>query len=100
MTDGTEFGAALEKLKAAVLDFERIAERIGYKPTAPAPSALTPRQREVLRLVAEGHNPAYIAKTLGVTANTARSHIQACLSNLKCSSQARAVAIAIRKGLL
>ena len=61
---------------------------------------LTARQKEVLSLLAEGFEPARIAKRLGVSVNTVRSHIQGILLNLDCHSQANAVAIAIRQGLI
>jgi DNA-binding CsgD family transcriptional regulator len=64
------------------------------------PPQLTARQKEVLSLLAEGCEPPRIAKRLGVSVNTVRNHIQRILMNLDCHSQANAVAIAIRQGLI
>ena len=63
-------------------------------------SRLTPRQREVLQLLAEGVAAKVIATRLGIRAVTVRNHIQAILSELRCHSQLEAVAEARRRGLL
>ena len=85
---------------------ERLLYRqIGYPPpTKGSDSAdrprLTPRQKEVLGLLAEGLEPPRIASRLGVSVNTVRNHIQGILNSLGCHTQANAVAIAIRQGLI
>lgn len=61
---------------------------------------LTPRQREVLRLVAEGEPAKVIATRLGIAEVTVRNHIQAILAELRCHSQLQAVAEARRHGIL
>ena len=61
---------------------------------------LTARQRQVLTLLADGLDPAKIAKQLGVSITTVRNHVQHTLVALKCHSQVTAVAIAIRKNLI
>jgi DNA-binding CsgD family transcriptional regulator len=92
--------------KTAGALIERLLHRqIGYAPVAKAKPAgatpqLTARQKEVLSLLAEGMEPHRIAKKLGVSVNTVRNHIQRILFTLKCHSQANAVAIAIRQGLI
>jgi PAS domain S-box-containing protein len=63
-------------------------------------SLLTPRQIQVLSLLADGHHPAHIAERLGVSVNTVRNHIQRILDNLDVHSQANAVAVAIRQGII
>lgn len=63
-------------------------------------SALTPRERETLHLLAEGLNSSGVSGRLGVAHNTARNHIQRVLDKLGARSQLEAVAIARREGLL
>lgn len=62
--------------------------------------ALTPRQREVLRLLAEGVPAKVIAQRLGIAQVTVRNHIQAILAELRCHSQLEAVAEARRRHIL
>ena len=62
--------------------------------------ALTARQREILRLLAEGVRAAAIATRLGLSETTVRNHIRATLVRLGCHSQLEAVATARRHGLL
>jgi DNA-binding NarL/FixJ family response regulator len=68
--------------------------------TAIAPVALTPRELEVLSLLAEGHGPPAIAVRLVVSIYTARGHVKNVLRKLGAHSQLEAVAIATRIGLL
>jgi DNA-binding NarL/FixJ family response regulator len=61
---------------------------------------LTPRQREVLGLLAEGLPAKVVSRRLGIAEVTARNHIQAILGELGCHSQLEAVAEARRRGLV
>lgn len=61
---------------------------------------LSPRQREVLELLAEGHGPEEIAGRLGLSLPTVRNHVSAVLHRLGCHSQLEAVAAARRRGLV
>jgi DNA-binding CsgD family transcriptional regulator len=61
---------------------------------------LTPRQHEVLRLLADGVPAKLIAGRLGIAEVTVRNHIRAILSELHCHSQLEAVAEARRRGLV
>lgn len=62
--------------------------------------ALTPRQREVLRFLAEGIPVKVAARRLGIAETTARNHVQAILTELRCHSQLEAVAEARRRGIV
>ena len=66
----------------------------------PAAVSLTPRQRDVLHLLADGIAAKVIARRLGIAEVTVRNHIQAILSELRCHSQLEAVAEARRRGVL
>ena len=65
-----------------------------------APVTLTPRELEVLALLAEGCSPPAIAVRLVVSIYTARGHVKNVLRKLGAHSQLEAVAIAFRMGLL
>ncbi|CAA9566453.1 MAG: hypothetical protein AVDCRST_MAG73-4175 [uncultured Thermomicrobiales bacterium] len=81
--------------------------------TAPAPAAsgpaqspppaaangLTPRELEVLRLVADGHSDRQIAAALFVSHATARTHVARILTKLGVASRTAAAAVAHRRGL-
>jgi DNA-binding NarL/FixJ family response regulator len=60
---------------------------------------LTPREREVLGLVAEGASNRQIAETLVVSERTARTHVSAILSKLGLVSRTQAALWAIREGV-
>ena len=66
----------------------------------PSSEPLTPREQEILRLLARGARTRQIAGMLHIATNTVRSHVQALLSKLGAHSRLEAVAIARRRGLL
>jgi DNA-binding response OmpR family regulator len=67
---------------------------------APALRAgLTPRELEVLRLLADGHNQQAIAEMLFVSPRTVGKHIEHILAKLPARSRTEAVAIAYQRGL-
>ena len=65
-----------------------------------ASASLTPRQREVLELLADGIAAKIIARRLRIAEVTVRNHIRAILTELGCHSQLEAVAEARRRGIL
>jgi DNA-binding NarL/FixJ family response regulator len=60
---------------------------------------LTPREREVLMLVAEGVSNRQIAETLVVSERTARTHVSAILGKLGLVSRTQAALWAVREGI-
>ncbi|GGG36426.1 helix-turn-helix transcriptional regulator [Caldovatus sediminis] len=62
--------------------------------------ALTPREREVLALLAAGAANKVIARRLGLSFHTAKAHVASVLAKLGASSRADAVARGIRAGLV
>ena len=61
---------------------------------------LTPRERQVLDLLALGESKEAIARRLFLSTNTVRNHIQNILTKLGAHSRLEAVAAAAREGLL
>ncbi|REE96347.1 helix-turn-helix transcriptional regulator [Thermomonospora umbrina] len=68
-------------------------------PTERPPHGLTPRELEVLRLVAQGRTNRDIAETLFISAKTASVHVSNILTKLKVASRGEAAATAHRLGL-
>lgn len=64
------------------------------------PGPLTPRELEVLRLVADGLGDRAIAERLTLSEHTVHRHVANIHAKLRCSSRAAAVALAHRQGLL
>jgi DNA-binding CsgD family transcriptional regulator len=61
---------------------------------------LTPREREVLRLLVEGRSNPEIAAALFVSPRTAETHVTHILAKLGVVSRTEAVAHAVRDGLV
>jgi DNA-binding NarL/FixJ family response regulator len=64
------------------------------------PSALSKREREVLRLVADGHSNKQIGQKLGITERTVKFHVTSIRNKLGAENRAQAVALAAQRGLL
>jgi DNA-binding NarL/FixJ family response regulator len=63
-------------------------------------SSLTDRELEVLRLLAQGHRPAEIARELFVSLKTVRNHLASIYAKLDVGTAAQATAEAFRRGLV
>lgn len=68
--------------------------------TAGMREALTPRETEILRLVAHGLSNKRIAKQLNLSELTVKTHVSNLLSKLGLSSRTQAALFAIREGLV
>lgn len=62
--------------------------------------ALTPREVEVLQLVARGQANKEIARELGAAAGTVKMHVQNILAKLGATDRTHAVTIAIQRGII
>jgi two-component system, NarL family, nitrate/nitrite response regulator NarL len=67
---------------------------------ATARPVLTPREREILRLTADGRSAPEIAGQLHLSPATVKTHLQSLYEKLGVSDRAAAVAAAMRRGLL
>ncbi len=61
---------------------------------------LTPRQRDIVRLMADGYATVDIARMLGLSPFTVKSYIERIYQRLSVYSRAGAVGLALRRGLL
>ena len=66
----------------------------------PSDDPLTPREREVLQLLAAGLGNKEIAGRLAISDHTAKFHVSQILAKLNAVSRAEAVSIAMRRGLV
>lgn len=73
---------------------------LGPRPAGPPADPLTPREREVLALLAEGIPNKLIADRLGVAERTVKYHVAAVFAKLDAHSRTEAVARGVRSGLV
>ena len=66
----------------------------------PASSGLTTRERDVLRLLADGHSNESIGRELFISPDTARTQLGAAMAKLGVSTRTQAVAKALRDALI
>ena len=76
---------------------EEVTRRLTANRMAPR---LSEREREVLALLPQGLTNPEIAKTLGVTLNTAKTHLHSIFNKLDVAGRAEAVSAAVQRGLL
>jgi DNA-binding NarL/FixJ family response regulator len=70
-----------------------MAERLRY-------DALTPRELEVLKLMARGFSNKEIGARLTTSEGTARNHVASILAKLGVQDRTRAVTVALERGVL
>ena len=63
-------------------------------------AALTPREREVLELMAAGASNTMIARALGISVHTAKFHVGSVIDKLDATGRTDAVAQAARLGVI
>ena len=104
--DSASLTAAVHAVVAGLTVVEpALVGRLGARggPAVPPDGAgetLTPREREVLQLVAEGLPNKTIARELGISEHTAKFHVGSLLAKLDAGSRTEAVTTATRRGLL
>ena len=88
------------RLEPAAVD--AVLEVSGHRSTGTpaAPAGLTPREVEVLVLVARGATTRQVARTLGITPKTAGNHIERIYLKIGASSRSTATLFAMQHGML
>lgn len=75
-----------------------LVAQIGQPPAAA--QRLSPREIEVLQLLARGMSTSELSRTLHLSINTVRNHVQSILTRLGAHSKLEAVSIGLRDGLI
>jgi DNA-binding NarL/FixJ family response regulator len=83
-------GLYVDPVLAAALATRRTDER----------KALSEREREVLRLLADGLANEEIGKTLHISPETVRTHVRKAMAKLEADTRTQAVAIALRQSII
>jgi two-component system, NarL family, response regulator LiaR len=101
----TQADALCQAIKAAAAGQVQLTPRAAARlmqaiNTPESPEALTERETEVLRLLAQGRSNKQIARQLNNTEQTIKSHVSRILSKLGVQSRTQATLYAIRVGLV
>ncbi|GAA4317386.1 response regulator transcription factor [Actinomadura sp. NPDC048955] len=78
----------------------RVAEKLVARMRRPEPAALTAREIEVLRAVADGLSNAEIGRRLVITEATVKTHLLRVFAKLDVGDRTHAVVVAMDRGLL
>ena len=97
--EGTVTGQTFVDPKVAGKLFSHVAHR-SVAPESASASHLTPREREVLRLLGQGRTNAEIAQRLFLAEGTVRNLVSAVLAKLGVADRTQAAVIALRTGLV
>jgi DNA-binding NarL/FixJ family response regulator len=114
LTTGLDSGARGYALKSGSVDelvgaIERVAAGETYvdprldrivlsRPSTEQVPHLSPREREIMHLMAEGYTGAAIGKRLGVSVETVRTHARNVIRKLQARNRVHAIAIALERG--
>ena len=86
--------------KVAQMMYQEYIKRKAWPEGGEFPRALTGRQREVLRLLAEGKSNKEVASALGISVKTAETHRAKIMRNLQMGSFSELIRYAVRHGLV
>src|SRR4051794_13575951 len=94
-----ELLAAIEKVQAGGSYVDPRLDRILLSPRATAGvPQLSPREREIMHLMAEGMTADAIADSIGVSVETVRTHVRNVIRKLQARNRVHAIAIALERG--
>ena len=98
--DAERIGAAARAVASGMLVVDPgLAGVLRARTRAPT-EVLSPREREVLELLASGASNREIAGELGISPHTAKFHVVAILEKLGAATRTEAVMLAVREGML
>jgi DNA-binding NarL/FixJ family response regulator len=69
-------------------------------PSTPAASPLSPRETEILKLIADGVGNAEIAERLSIGLGTVKGHVRDILEKLSAADRTQAAVVALRRGII
>ena len=94
--------AAIEAVAAGLVVMQPAGAELwtGNSRPAPVSEPLTPREIEVLGMMAEGLPNKAIAHRLGISEHTVKFHATSILSKLNAASRTEAVMLGLRRGLI
>ncbi|HWW85015.1 MAG TPA: response regulator transcription factor [Vicinamibacterales bacterium] len=91
----------LDTIRAVHAGHKRVSSEVAAEIAEHATDdALTPREGDVLRLVARGNANKAIAAQLSLTEETVKSHIRNILAKLGANDRTHAVAIGLKRGII
>ncbi|HEY9871498.1 MAG TPA: response regulator transcription factor [Candidatus Obscuribacterales bacterium] len=94
--DPTVAQLVLKKVVPAAISVTTSAEQ----PESRGESCLTPRETDVLKLIAEGMANHEISKALHISVGTVKGHVRDILEKLYVNDRTQAAVVALRKGLI
>jgi two-component system nitrate/nitrite response regulator NarL len=97
--DGLQRGEAAISMKSATVVIEKLSSLSTNSQPKPA-DALSEREVEILRLVANGHSNSVIATKISISENTVKYHLKHILQKLNARNRTEAVIAAMQAGLL
>src|SRR5262245_58062586 len=77
-----------------------LAAEIQQRERSDGPPALSPRETQVLQMIAEGHSAPELGRRIHLSPTTVKTHLHSLYDKLGVSDRAAAVAEAMRRGLL
>ena len=94
-----ELVGAIERIAAGGSYVDPRLDRILLSPRATAQvAALSPREREIMHLMAEGLTAEAIAQELNVSIETVRTHVRNAIRKLQARNRVHAIALALMRG--
>jgi DNA-binding CsgD family transcriptional regulator len=97
---GLRLAARGERADAAIVSASAASATAMPAADPAAATALTPREMEVLALLAEGASNKTIARRLGISVHTAKFHVGSVIDKLDATGRTDAVAHAARRGVI
>jgi DNA-binding NarL/FixJ family response regulator len=94
-----ELVGAIERVAAGGSYVDPRLDRILLSPAATAKvPALSPREREIMNLMAEGLTAERIAERISVSVETVRTHVRNVIRKLQARNRVHAIALALERG--